>query len=197
MALFETVPYHNTEYSVADILQLYNIIVNSNQFGSERLTTAFKACTKPNNILSKFRKFVADQDFAFDVLQDYELFDYYINAAPIVSTGSERFRTEKFIKVNDPVEGYILKQYDDATNSYKEYDMIPPKDGNESREHRLRRVQNFAEYCPFEMPAMAKVIEMFSAVDYEGELTEDILNRIKNIIIDLSNSGKLKAFKDC
>ena len=44
---------------------------------------------------------------------------------------------------------------------------------------------------------MAKVIAMFSAIDYEGELTEDILNRIKNIIIDFSNSGKLKAFKDC
>ena len=197
MALFENVSYPNTEYSIADLLQLYNIIVNSNQFGSERLTTAFKACTRPNSILSKFRKFVADQDFAFDVLQDYELFDYYINAAPIVSTGAERFRTEKFIKVNDPVEGYILKQYDDATNSYKQYDMIPPKDGNESREHRLRRIQNFVEYCPFEMPAMSKVIAMFSAIDYEGELTEDILNRIKNIIIDFSNSGKLKAFKDC
>ena len=30
MALFETVPYPNTEYSIADLLQLYNIIVNSN-----------------------------------------------------------------------------------------------------------------------------------------------------------------------
>ena len=197
MAQFEQVPYKNTGYTVADILQLYNIIVNSNQYGSERLTTAFKACSNPNNILNKFRKFIADQDYAFDVLQDYELLDYYINAAPIVSTGAERFRTEKFIKVNDPVEGFILKQYDESTNSYKEYNMIPAKDGNESREHRLRRLQNFAEYCPFEMPGMAKAIEMFTAIDYEGDLTEDILNRIKNIIIDFSSSGKLKAFKDC
>ena len=41
--------------------------------------------------------------------KEYEMIDYYINAAPIVSTGAERFRTDKFIKVNDPVEGYILK----------------------------------------------------------------------------------------
>lgn len=197
MAQFETVDFGDTGYTVADLLQLYNIIVNCNQFGSERLTTAFKACSNPNNILSKFRKFIADQDYAFDVLQDYELLDYYINAAPIVSTGAERFRTEKFIKVNDPVEGFILKQYDESTNSYKEYSMVPAKDGNESREHRLRRLQNFAECCPFEMPGMAKVIEMFTAIDYEGDLTEDILNRIKNIIIDFSSSGKLKAFKDC
>ena len=198
MALFELEKdYKGTGYSITDLLQLYNILVNSNQYGAERLTTTFKACFDENNILNKYLKFIGEQDFDLNQLQDYELIDYYINAAPIVSTGAERFQTAKFIKVNDPVEGYILKQYNSDTNSYQEYKMIPAKAGNESAEHRLLRLQNFAEYCPFEMPTMARIVEIFSAIDFDGDITEDTVNRIKNILLDFSNSGKLMIFKDC
>ena len=198
MALFELEKdYKGTGYSITDLLQLYNILVNSNQYGAERLTTTFKACFEENNILNKYLKFIGEQDFDLNQLQDYELIDYYINAAPIVSTGAERFQTAKFIKVNDPVEGYILKQYNSDTNSYQEYKMIPAKAGNESAEHRLLRLQNFAEYCPFEMPTMARIVEIFSAIDFDGDIAEDTVNRIKNILLDFSNSGKLMIFKDC
>lgn len=125
------------------------------------------------------------------------MIDYYINAAPIVSTGAERFRTDKFIKVNDPVEGYIIKQYNTDLNEYKVFPLIPPKDGYESNENRLRRLQNFTEFCPFEMPTMAKIIEMFSVINFDGEVTGDILDRIKKILIDFSSSGKLIVYKDC
>lgn len=189
--------YKNTGYSIADLFQMYNILVNSNQYGSERLTTAFKKCSDPNNILHKYWQFVADQDYEHEIIQDYELWDYYINAAPLVSTGAERFRKEKFIKVNDPVEGYILKQYDEKSNSYTVYPLIPVKEGIESPEHRLKRLQNFVEYCPYEMPVMAKVVEMFAALNFEGDVNDDILLKIKNIILDFSSSGKLIIFKDC
>ena len=198
MALFELEKnYKGTQYSIADLFQLYNILVNSNQYGAERLTTAFKACFDENNILNKYLRFVGEQDFDINQLQDYELTDYYINAAPIVSTGAERFQTAKFIKVNDPVKGYILKRYNSNTNDYKEYDMIPSKVGNESIEQTLLRLQNFAEYCPFEMPTMARIVEMFAAIDFDGEIADDTINRIKNILLDFSNSGKLMIFKDC
>ena len=197
MAMFEKIQYKNTGLTIADIFQLYNILVNSNQYGGERLTTTFKACSNPNSILNKYFQFEADQDYAFDTLQEYELEDYYINAAPIVSTGAERFRTEKFIKVNDPVEGYILKKYNPETNSYMPYSMIPAKAGVETSEMRLNRLQNFAEYCPFEMPTMAHISEVFAAIDFEGDASEEVLERIKNILLDFSSSGKLIIFKDC
>jgi hypothetical protein len=75
--------------------------------------------------------------------------------------------------------------------------MIPAKVGNEPEEKRLLRLQNFAEYCPFEMPTMARIVEMFSAIDFDGEIADDTINRIKNILLDFSNSGKLMIFKDC
>jgi hypothetical protein len=38
---------------------------------------------------------------------------------------------------------------------------------------------------------------MFSAIDFDGEVTDDILDRIKKILIDYSSSGKLIVYKDC
>jgi hypothetical protein len=198
MAAFEQeANYKGTGYTIADIFQLYNILVNTNQYGAERLTTTFKSCSSKDSILNTYLSFIGDQDYDYSTLQDYEMIDYYINAAPIVSTGAERFKTDKFIKVNDPVEGYIIKRYNPTSNSYEVYSLIPAKDGHESREDRLQRMQNFAEFCPFEMPIMAKVIEMSAAIDFDGDVTDDLLNRIKNILIDFSSSGKLLIYKDC
>lgn len=197
MAEFEKVPYKDTGYSIADLFQLYNILVNNNQYGGERLTTTFKACSEEKSILNRYLKFIGEQDYQFKVLQDYELEDYYINAAPIVSTSAERFKTDKFIKVNDPVQGYVIKRRNEKNNSYEPYPLIPPKIGNESNDDKLQRVQNFAEFCPFEMPKMGKLIELSSAVSYEEELDASIVERIKNILLDLSSAGKLMIFKDC
>ena len=58
-------------------------------------------------------------------------------------------------------------------------------------------MQNFAEFCPFEMPTMAKITEMSAAIDFDGDVTDELLNRIKNILIDFSSSGKLLIYKDC
>lgn len=46
MADFETRQYQG-DYTIVDILQMYNIAVNNNQYGGERLTTSFKVCTNP------------------------------------------------------------------------------------------------------------------------------------------------------
>ena len=198
MAAFEQVAdYKGTGYTIADIFQLYNILVNTNQYGAERLTTTFKSCSNKDSILNTYLSFIGDQDYDYSTLQDYEMVDYYINAAPIVSTGAERFKTDKFIKVNDPVEGYIIKRYNPSSNSYETYSLIPAKDGHESNEDRLQRMQNFAEFCPFEMPTMAKITEMSAAIDFDGDVTDELLSRIKNILIDFSSSGKLLIYKDC
>ena len=198
MAAFEQEEdYKGTGETIANIFQLYNILVNTNQYGAERLTTTFKSCSNKDNILNTYLSFIGDQDYNYSILQDYEMIDYYINAAPIVSTGAERFKTDKFIKVNDPVEGYIIKQYNSDFNSYEVYSLIPAKDGHESNEDRLQRMQNFAEFCPFEMPIIAKVMEMSTAIDFNGDITNELLNRIKNVLIDFSSSGKLLIYKDC
>ena len=75
--------------------------------------------------------------------------------------------------------------------------MIPARAGVETESERLRRLQHFAEFCPFEMPTMARIAEIFAAIDYEGDLTDDVITRIQNILLDFSSVGKLIVFKDC
>jgi hypothetical protein len=47
------------------------------------------------------------------------------------------------------------------------------------------------------MPLMAKVTEIFNAVNFDGEVDDEIINRIKNILLDFSSVGKIIVFKDC
>jgi hypothetical protein len=50
--LFNNSKVNDRELTVTDLLQLYNIVVNNNQYGDQRLTTAFQTCVDPNNILN-------------------------------------------------------------------------------------------------------------------------------------------------
>jgi hypothetical protein len=115
--LDDTRSAYNSQYTVADLLQLYNIVVNNNQYGSERLTTAFKVCTNPNNVLNTYLKYISEtdlnpQDIFNDISLDYDVVDYQITSAPLISRYAERNHREKYVKVQDDVRGYVLKKYD-------------------------------------------------------------------------------------
>jgi hypothetical protein len=68
---------------------------------------------------------------------DYSNNDYLINIAPTISPFSERFATEKFIKVKDPIQGYIVKvKY--GNNDYLEYtNYLPNKFDDETNDEKL------------------------------------------------------------
>jgi hypothetical protein len=115
--LDDTRSAYNSQYTIADLLQLYNIVVNNNQYGSERLTTAFKVCTNPNNVLNTYLKYISEtdlnpQDIFNDISLDYDVVDYQITSAPLISRYAERNHREKYVKVQDDVRGYVLKKYD-------------------------------------------------------------------------------------
>jgi hypothetical protein len=66
-----TTKYMDTDYTISDILQLYNIIVHNNQYGSERLTTAFKACSNPNSIMKKYFDYISRIDLQEEDVDSY------------------------------------------------------------------------------------------------------------------------------
>lgn len=202
MADFEKADY-DSEYKIASLLQLYNLIVNNNRYGSERLTTAFKVCSDPTNILNRYLGFISKQDYKIDDNIEYDYIDYLINSAPIVSTSAERFHSEKFIKVNDPVRGYVLKILGND-NKYRDYDMIPPVIGEETSEEKLRRWENFETNCSIQLPHQHNSQHLIRTIDYEGsfdklseedqkQLKEDVMNLLKQFSI----SNKLLIYKDC
>lgn len=202
MADFETRQYQGG-YTIADILQMYNIAVNNNQYGGERLTTSFKVCTNPKNILNQYLKFISDQDWDIETDQEYNYTDYQIAAAPIISTYAESYHQEPFVKVNDPVRGYVLKKLD-SNNQYQEYDLIPPPVSDEDSQSKMNRLQNFSENSPLEMPNMHNTLFLTKTVDFDGKF-EDLdvdeqkqtIDGIRNLLTQYITSNKASLIKDC
>ena len=202
MADFETRQYQG-DYTIADILQMYNIAVNNNQYGGERLTTSFKVCTNPENILNQYLKFISDQDWDIETDQEYNYTDYQIAAAPIISTYAESYHQEPFVKVNDPVQGYVLKKLD-SNNQYQEYDLIPPPVPDEDYQSKMNRLQNFSENSPLEMPNMHNTLFLTKTVDFDGKF-EDLdadeqkqtIDGIRNLLTQYITSNKASLIKDC
>ena len=122
--------YKDSGLTIADILQLYNILVNNNKYGSERLTTTFKVCKNPNNILNKYLKWTGKHDLNEEAIfnegvYDYDLIDYKIASAPLITEFQERNHNEDYVKVRDDVQGYILKKLDKVNNLYVPKSLIP------------------------------------------------------------------------
>lgn len=215
MSEFEAISF-DYNYKISDLFQIYNIIVNDNKYGSERLTNSFQGCYREDNILNQFFKFLGEQDKNFHIDLDYNYDDFLINIAPEVYPGRENFETAPYIKVIDPVEGYILKEKNG--NGYQNKNLIPIQNDNESIENKLIRLRNYKENCPFEMPELNKKYDFLKILEEDFQIIfneietlrndpdklkqkqnqlNDYKNRIKALLIDYSNQKKLYILKNC
>lgn len=150
--------------SVSDLFMLYNLIVNKNQYGADRLTTLFDKIVANNqdSLLKDYFKYLGDLDFFGEVILDTDPQpdnDYYktleaknlllkigykdslITAANIVS--STVGQRDPYIKVNTE-KGTVLMQKNER--SYEEVkDFIRQKKGEDS-DHYFSRVVNYNSY---------------------------------------------------
>lgn len=210
--LDDTRSAYNSQYTIADLLQLYNIVVNNNQYGSERLTTAFKVCTNPNNVLNTYLKYISEtdlnpQDIFNDISLDYDVIDYQITSAPYISRFAERNHREKYVKVQDDVRGYILKKYDQKTNKYNPVEVVK-KIPTESPKDNIKRLYNFSVYSPFLFIHSHDKSMQNDAIVFENsfnkpleELTQQELSKLKEqirrVLQQSSITNQLRIFKNC
>ena len=193
---FDTIDFKDTGYKISDLLQLYNIANNKNQYGTDRLTTIFKRLDRQDSIINKFFKYEAEYDYSDDIL-DYDNIDYQIVAAPTVSTFMERFHKEPFIRVKDPVMGYRLKRYDSKNNIYNDYDLIPEAKRDETSIEKMDRIQNFMEYSPFQLINSYKAVFISKLIDFDTTLDKYDQEDLKNLLINFTTSNKLITLIDC
>lgn len=193
---FDTIDFKDTGYKISDLLQLYNIANNKNQYGTDRLTTIFKRLDRQDSIINKFFKYEAEYDYS-DVILDYDNIDYQIVAAPTVSTFMERFHKEPFIRVKDPVMGYRLKRYDSRNNIYNDYDLIPEAKRDETSIEKMDRIQNFMEYSPFQLVNSYKAVLISRLIDFDTVLDKYDQEDLKNLLINFTTSNKLITLIDC
>lgn len=190
---------YNKQYTYADMLQLYNLIVNNNKFGSERLTTIFKVCKSPNNIINKYLQYTAKMDYFSEM--DYFEKDLKIYLAPIVSPFMERFAKDNFIKVKDPIQGYILK-YRTSKGDYVEEPSIIPRKSDTTIDYQA--LQNFYEYSVVEMPALYKHQHLYTAIAFDTDITnqtefeqEQTIQNILDTLTNYSISNRILLYLDC
>ena len=198
--------YGTSGLSIADILQLYNIIVYNNQYGAERLTTTFQVCKNPNNILNRYLKYISDIDIdgiLDNTIMEHNNIDYLIASAPLISEFAERTHREPFVKTRDDVRGFILKKLNDS-NQYVEYDLVPASSG-ESDNDKYQRIKNFMVYSPMLfIDTHNKSVKTRSLVfeDIYGDNPSqadlaDAEQMIYKMLQQYSITGKLRIFKDC
>ena len=214
------VKYNDTDYTISDILQLYNIIVHNNQYGSERLTTAFKACSNPNSIMKRFFDYISKADLQEEDIDNYvkgeinkeeigglnyDTIDYYIAIAPIISEYSESVHNEPFVKVRDDMQGYILKHLT-PSNTYEKYPLVTgvPESSGRSMEAR----KNFALYSPMLFVNSHSVNAKIKFLDFESvfnvnsleELQEfdeenntDLVNKLKKDLLNVLSQYSISS----
>lgn len=198
MAQFENIKYNeNGTLSIADILQLYNLIQNKNRWGKERLTATFQACYNPDNILQRYFKATGNLDNSLETLY-YPDRDYQINTAPKTSIYNERHQTAPYIKVKDPIWGYIIKQRT-PEREYKEYQILPAVMEDTNIDRKNTRLANYYLYRTFEMPSLIYQSKIKATFNYENDtqVTDEMKEQIRLILNDLSKSGKIFLVKIC
>lgn len=179
---------------VSDMLELYNLVAFANRYGSERLTTLFKDIVEEEDLLTEYLRDVGDSDYDYTYIPEFNITDYLIASAPIISQASERFHNEPFVKVKDPVWDYVIKEYDYGSNSYKQYYILPAlKDGVATDDVISQRRTNFAKWCPYEMPNYSSSRKISEVLSFTGEVTPDIKNAVRALLNDLFVSDKLKV----
>lgn len=129
--------------SVSDWFAVYNLIVNKNQYGSDRLTKIFEGFIKEfdnkgDNVINRYLKYVGEHDYSeqeIDKMMDFTAMDLFIAQARVVSSLKGQ-KDPVVIMYEDKVPVYYKNI---GFNRYEKMDNILPALPGESIEQRLHR----------------------------------------------------------
>ena len=133
--------YKIGDLSVSDWFAIYNLIVNKNQYGSDRLTKIFEGFikefdSKGNNIINRYLQYVGEHDYSeeeINSMMDFTAMDLFIAQARVVSSLKGQ-KDPVVIMYEDKVPVYYKNV---GFNKYQAMDDILPALPGESIEQRL------------------------------------------------------------
>lgn len=120
--------------ALSDWFILYNLYVNQNQYGSDRLTTLFKnSVVNKGSVLEKYFKYIGDLDYqktTDTVLRDLEfnMDDLLIRMAPTVPRSEESRSKAPYIRTRNASGETVVKELNRRTGTYREISTFPNKD---------------------------------------------------------------------
>lgn len=184
---------------LTDWLFLYNLIVNGNQFGSDRLTTVFGEVLKSDkdSIILKYETEVGNNDYIGQIdLGNFSLDDLVIKLAPVVSRTQIYRAKDPYIRVWNPdTERYQLMartvkdksslafddelageiDYDAEENSvnYGDYVLAEPAES-------LEAVRDYYNYYILRSPKQSEAIRDLTITS--ESTVQDVIQKIKNLM---------------
>ncbi len=188
--------------SIADWFMIYNLTVNKNKFGTDRLTTLFGqfiGMVKEESVISSILRETGNLDYSeTDMPQSiedlvewgYNKDDALYRIAPIISKAQEANATAGMVK--EYKDGRIIVKRRVYQN-YSDSEEIIPKstdlilDENESKVDLITRLQNYMNYVVIKTPfANKRSSNITNLSSNETELVLSALqNYIKQGIIDI------------
>lgn len=187
---------------ITDWIMIYNLLVNKNKFGSDRLTTLFGqfiGMIKEESVVASIMRETGELDFsesdAPESIEDliewgYNRDDALYRIAPIISKSQEANSTAALVK--EYKDGRIVVKKRVGQN-YSDSEEIIPKstdlilDEREAKVDLLTRLQNYRKYGVLQTPFANKRssnITNLSSSD-EGLVLSALQNYIKQGIIDI------------
>lgn len=184
--------------SLSNWFILYNLYVNQNSYGSDKLTTIFKnSLINKGSILETYFKYLGKIDFNKmndDVLQDlgYNLEDLFIRIAPYVSRFQEHTAKFPYIKTTLKSGELVYKKKDLINGGYRIISIFPNKALRAIDDSQVNEDQK-ANYQQYQTMPMKN--QDFSISLREGLMSTDI-DILADTLITYSRKGILEILKE-
>lgn len=175
--------------ALSDLFVLYNLVVNKNQYGSDRMTTLFDQFIQNNGQLSLIRKYlnyVGELDYSGKIEElNINILDLMKAAAAIVN--SEIGQKDPTIIINtDSGPELRIK----SGREYVKWQEIVPQVPGESQDEYLNRIYNHNSY--FVLGGSYS-----DAVDRQVQNLRVITNQTLDTLNNLIRQGALTIYKVC
>ena len=184
--------------ALSDWFILYNLYVNQNQYGSDRLTTLFKnSVVNKGSVLEKYFKYIGDLDYqktTDTVLRDLEfnMDDLLIRMAPTVPRSEESRSKAPYIRTRNASGETVVKELNRRTGTYREISTFPNKDLEAIDDAGVTDDQK-SNYQQYQMMPMKN--QDFNVSLREGIMSAD-LETLVDTLITYSKKGLLQILKE-
>lgn len=181
------------DYTFMEWLQLYNLYVNQNQYGSDRLTSLFKY-TDTSKILDDYYHHLSTLDYSSQSLNlediGFSIDDALIAVAPTVSESAEKYATAPYIRVPNKNGGVDIKK---RQRFYYETISVFPKDLTVNKDINGVNEQE----VNYQMYQILPMINFDNSKAIENVLINANLEDFQKIFDSYMKTGSLKVFKTC
>ena len=164
--------YKINNIPLSDWFMIYNLIVNKNNYGSDRMTTLLQEFVSENrsNFLTNYLNHIGNIDYAQKLVQ-YSLEDVLVATAKTVSSTYGHNEPMLILSTENGPQLMVKRGF-----NYVEFDQLIPTISGETKEQYLQRLANRLEYGTLRINYNSFIQESIKQLNNLDPRAIDILN---------------------